>query len=143
MRIKTRSGFYTSIPNDSIISQEKRITRHEIYYVLYLHDGRTLSVSEPVDGLACKEIDERKKVEEIKPITAPTYERKQLLAAADCPSAGGAMCAVRPTDEFAHEKVKGETFFTHKTSPGLVIKSPKGDIVHETKMSDMYKRRDS
>ena len=57
------------------------------------------------------------------------------------PSAGNSMVANVKEDEWADQKVKGETFFTHKTAPGLVIKAPDGHILHDTKMEDMYKRR--
>jgi len=140
MRIKTRSGFPISIPDGSVVKQEKIVNRHEVYYVLHMQDGRTVSTSDPVPEVSIKVV---KAAEPPLPIFAQsTFVHVPLMNAMDCPSAGGAMNAAKPLDEHAGEKVKGETFFTHKTSPGLVIKSPKGAIIHETKMSDMYKRRD-
>ncbi len=142
MRIKTRSGFYTSVKDGTVVKQEQLITRHETYYVLYLINGQQLSTAEPVDGVKIEVIDKRKERNE--PIVAPgpAYNPAKLQPASECPSAGGALTAARAMDEYAGEKVKGEVFFTHKTSPGLVIKSPGGSVLHETKMSDMYKRRD-
>lgn len=58
MRVKTRSGFYTNLPNDSVISQEKHITRHETFYVLNLRDGRKVSTSEPVNDVLCTIVNE-------------------------------------------------------------------------------------
>lgn len=53
MRIKTRSGSYTTIPANSVVAQEKRTTKSETYYVLYLRDGRKVSAAQPVEGVKC------------------------------------------------------------------------------------------
>jgi hypothetical protein len=76
----------------------------------------------------------------VNPPIGPAFEPKKLLDSSKCPSAGGTLVATKKQDEFAAEKYKGEVFYTHKSSSGLVIKKD-GNIIHETKMSDMYKRR--
>jgi hypothetical protein len=76
----------------------------------------------------------------ISPPVGPTFTPLKLIDLSECPSAGGAFVATKKQDEFEEEKYKGEAFYTHKSSSGLVIKKD-GKVIHETKMSDMYKRR--
>lgn len=144
MRIKTRVGFCVSIPDQSVVSQTRHSTGFEVYYTLLLKDGRHILASEPINTLSIIDEVRSSKLESVFMYSSSSSSSiRELPTAESCPSVGGAMTSSKALDEFAHEKVKGETFFTHKTSPGLVIKSPKGDIIHETKMKDMYKRRDS
>jgi hypothetical protein len=139
LKIKTRLGLLVSVKDGFVVSQKAIVGRHGTHFILQLANGKTLEVADQVAGVPVEIV--KPYLEPVLVKEAPPYEPRKLPRAEDCKSAGGAITAARAPDEFAGEKVKGETFFTHKTSPGLVIKSPRGDVVHETKMSDMYKRR--
>ena len=147
MRVKTRSGQWLTIPDDSIIRQEKHVKKHEVYYVIYC-DEFQIQASQPVDGYRLDVVDHRRRSASEEVAAGLPVPRTELqprdegrISAADCSSAGGAFTASKPVDVHAAEKVKGETFFTHKSDSGLVIRSPKGEVIHETKVQDMYKRR--
>ena len=51
MRVRTRAGQYTVIQHGSILKQEKFTTKMETYYLVYLRDGRMLSISTPIPGV--------------------------------------------------------------------------------------------
>jgi hypothetical protein len=142
IRIKTSCG-NVSLPKNMIIKQECTITKKEKLYTLYLSTGSKVDIIEPIDGYEPVIVD--RTVSSFVPpkqCSVEYHERK-------LPSADSSEIVVQSLfnvevkrDDFADEKVKGETFYTHKTAPGLVIKTPEGKIKYETKMSDMYKRRD-
>lgn len=143
MRFCTRLGVPVSIPERNIIAQDMVLTKNETYYVLHLRNGNKVQVTNPAENVTVFTLDQRSPPSP-PPLKSnlPIYEERKLPDPSKCVSAGKSMVAGKNVDYDAHEKVKGEQFFTHKTAPGLNIISPAGKIIHETKMSDMYKRRD-
>lgn len=133
----TRSGASIKVLSSLMVYQIK--THYGV--LLKLKNGFSLELKLPVPNLLLVEVKDEVQVEASKVLSQTESTSPILLNAQQIPSAGGAMVASVKPDEYAHEKVKGETFFIHKTSPGLIIKRPDGSILHDVKMDDMYKRR--
>jgi len=142
VRVQTRAGRWVTVPDELVVKQVKVVKRRDTFYVLHLRNGSQIATNSPVDSVPI-ELKEDEPVEVAPESTAIPWRDRELPSADSAPSANtGKMVAGKNVDYHAAEKYKGETFFTHKTAPGLVIKNPDGNIRHETKMSDMYKRRD-
>jgi hypothetical protein len=135
---QTAKGLKISFNVDQFTRQDKIDYGHKVLYRLYRTNGSFIDLNSPIGQLECNYVDLRPKFE--KPSAGPILKATELIDLNKCPSAGGVFNATKKQDEFVEEKYKGEAFFTHKSSSGLVIKKD-GKIIHETKMSDMYKRR--
>lgn len=139
MRTQTRKGLSIIIDPKCFVKQHQVDLGHEVYYVASKANGTTIELKLPIGNLSVEKID--KKPKEIE-VTMPQFIESNLLKAEDCPSAGeSTWSAAKQTDPHSAEKYKGETFYTHKSAPGLVIKK-QGMVIYETKMTDMYRRRD-
>jgi hypothetical protein len=139
MRVTTRSGYPIKIDVKQIVKQEKRIAHSGVYYIVYLTNERQVQFKQAIPKVPFTVVDER--VSSNDKEQGPIYTPPKTLAAEDCPSVITSFVAVKATDEHVHEKVKGETFYTHKSSSSTIIKSPKGDIIHDVNMKDTYRRR--
>lgn len=141
MRTQTRKGLTVVINPSSFVKQEQIDLGHETYYLAYRADGSTVELQMPISGVSVEKIDRRPRETQVEALPTQMSESK-LLKAEDCPSAGESTWgAIKRTDPHSEEKYKGETYYTHKSAPGLVIKKD-NRVIHETKMSDMYRRRD-
>ena len=138
MKNKTRKGLTVVIDEKLFIKQQKITINGRLYFKAMRRDGATFEFEQMIPGVAVEIYQEPSQA--VDKGTYIPYNPPRGIDPSKCPSAGGAFVATKAIDKFSSQKYQGEVFFTHKTSPGLIIKKD-GRIIHDTKMEDMYKRR--